>query len=128
MYALIAKPDLFNARFSYSTPLWRQNNILISKVADFLNTRDTLTTFMYLSAGANETDNIKGGLARLIKVLQEKTPTGFVWDANYTANADHQNNGRISTAIGIAKWGEYLRAKGRNFQNPIVRPVVEQED
>lgn len=108
MYSFIRKPDLFSARFCYSTPLWRQNNILVSKVAAFLHTKDTLNTFLYMSVGANETANIKGGLNSMVKVLNEKVPAGFVWFSDVTPNAIHQNNATISASLGIRRWSEYV--------------------
>jgi hypothetical protein len=108
MYSLLHKPELFQARFCYSTPFWRQDNILVSKVGEFLNSKDTLNTFIYLSAGENETDNIKNGLDKMAKVLVEKAPIGLVLFHDYTPQAIHQNNASISASAGIARWGEYM--------------------
>jgi predicted alpha/beta superfamily hydrolase len=109
MYSLLYKPAMFQARFCYSTPLWRQNYILVSKVANFLNSADTLHTFIYMNAGSNETENIKSGLERMTKTFQEKASIGITWHSGYTPSADHQNNFRISAAAGIGKWSEYLK-------------------
>jgi predicted alpha/beta superfamily hydrolase len=109
MYSLLYKPGLFQARFCYSTPFWRQDNILVSKVSSFLNSKDTLQTFLYMSAGANETDNIRNGLERMKKTFEEKAPAGLTWYSDYTPKAVHENNSRISTAAAIAKWSEYLK-------------------
>ena len=109
MYSLLYKPDLFQARFCYSTPFWRQDNILVSKVSGFLSSMDTLHTFLYMSAGANETENIKNGLGRMAKTFQERAPIGLVWHSEYTPKAIHQNNVRISASAGIGRWSEYLK-------------------
>ena len=111
MYSLLYKPELFQARFCYSTPFWRQNDILISKIANLLSSKDTLETFLYMSAGINETKNIKGGLARMTKTVLESAPFGLIHYSDYTPQADHQNNGRISATTGIGKWSEYIRNK-----------------
>jgi predicted alpha/beta superfamily hydrolase len=109
MYSLLYKPDLFQARFCYSTPFWRQDNILVSKVSSFLNSKDTLHTFLYMSAGANETENIRNGLERMKKTFEELAPAGLTWYSDYIPKAVHGNNARISTAAAIAKWSEYLK-------------------
>ena len=109
MYSLLHKPDMFHARFCYSTPFWRQDNILISKVGDFLNSRDTLNTFIYLSAGQNETENIKNGLSKMTNTLQDKAPIGLILHSDYTPNATHQDNAILSAAKGIARWSEYVK-------------------
>jgi predicted alpha/beta superfamily hydrolase len=111
MYSLITKPGMFQARFCYSTPFWRHDNILVTKVADFLHSKDTLNTFLYMSAGTNETDNIKNGLMRMTETLKEKAPAGFSWYSDYTPDAVHQNNARLSHAAGIARWSEYFKAQ-----------------
>jgi predicted alpha/beta superfamily hydrolase len=110
MYSLIYKPSLFNARLCYSTPLWRQDNILISEVKDFLDSHDTLNTFLYMSAGENETDNIKGGMEKMKENLMERSPAGLTWYADLTPNAVHQNNSKISATRGIVRWSEYFKA------------------
>jgi predicted alpha/beta superfamily hydrolase len=109
MYSLLYKSDMFQARFCYSTPFWRQDNILVSKVGDFLHSKDTLNTFIYMSAGENETDNIKNGLNRMTTKLKEKASVGLVLYSEYTPNAIHQNNSMISASTGIARWSEYIK-------------------
>ena len=109
MYSLVYKPDLFNARFCFSTPFWRQDNILVSKVGNFLKSTDTLNTFIYMSAGENETENIKNGLSKMTRTLQENAPVGLILHSDYTRNANHQNNAILSAPTGIARWSEYIK-------------------
>lgn len=109
MYSLLYKPDMFQARFCFSTPFWRQDNLLVSKVDNFLNSVDTLNTFIYMSAGENETENIKTGLSNMTRTLKEKAPAGLTLHFNYTPNANHQDNAIISASTGIARWSEYFK-------------------
>lgn len=109
MYSLLHNPDLFQARFCYSTPFWRQDNILVTKVSAFLQARDTLNTFIYLSAGQNETENIKNGLSKMTATLRDKAPVGLTIYSDYTPSAIHQDNAIRSAAKGIARWGEYIK-------------------
>jgi predicted alpha/beta superfamily hydrolase len=108
MYSLLHQPNLFQARFCYSPPFWRQDNILVSKVHDFINTKDTLDTFLFMSAGQNETENIKNGLREMAKILNRKTPVGLKFHWEYTSLATHQNNATFSMSAGIARWSEYF--------------------
>ena len=107
MYSLIYKPDLFTGRFCFSTPLWRQNNLLVSRVSEFLASKKRMNSFLYVSAGANETENIKSGLDTLTQVLKQKAPIGFVWYTRYTPGVDHQLNANVSATDGILQWGEF---------------------
>ncbi len=109
MYSLIHKPDLFTGRFCFSTPLWRQNNLLVSKTSEFLASKKQLNSFLYVSAGANETENIKSGLDTLTLVLKQKAPTGFVWYTYYTPGVDHQLNAQVSATNGILQWGSFVK-------------------
>ena len=111
MYSLLYKPDLFQGRFCFSTPFWRQDNILVSKVGDFLKARDTLNTFLYLSAGGAETDNIRNGLSRMDSELKARGTFGLVSQVELTPLASHQTNAGISAAAAIARWGEYFKRR-----------------
>jgi predicted alpha/beta superfamily hydrolase len=113
MYSLIHKPDLFSGRFCFSTPLWRQNNLLVSKVSEFLASKKQMNSFLYASAGANETENIKSGLDTLMQVLKQKAPAEFVWYTHYTPGADHQTNAGVSATDGILQWGEFLKKQNK---------------
>jgi predicted alpha/beta superfamily hydrolase len=109
MYSLIHKPDLFTGRFCFSTPLWRQNDLLVTKASEFLDSKKRMNSFLYVSAGANETENIKSGLDTLTRVLKQKAPTGFVWYTYYTPGVDHQQNANVSATDGLLQWAEFLK-------------------
>ena len=99
---------MFQARFCFSTPFWREENIIVAKVLSLLRSKDSLDGFLYMSAGERETDNMKSGLAAMADALKEMAQKGLVWHAEYTPNADHQTNAQRSATTGIIKWGEYL--------------------
>jgi len=109
MYSLIQKPELFAGRFCFSTPLWRENNLLVERVSAFLAQRTTMRSFIYLSAGENETENIKSGLDALDAVLRNRAPSGFVWHIERTPGVDHQRNAAVSGWSALTKWGAYVR-------------------
>ena len=109
MYSLIRKPELFAGRFCFSTPLWRENNLLIERVAAFLAQRTAMKSFLYISVGENETANIKSGLDAMAAVLRNRAPTGFVWHVEQTPGVDHQLNAAVSGWSALTKWGVYFR-------------------
>ncbi|MBI3006598.1 MAG: alpha/beta hydrolase [Ignavibacteriales bacterium] len=109
MHSLIYKSEMFQARFCFSTPFWRWENLMVLKISDFLKMRDTMKTFLYMSAGEKETPNIKNGLTAMAKAMNEKSPLGLTWHAEFTPDADHQSNAQVSSWNGIARWGEYLK-------------------
>ncbi|MGH2569445.1 MAG: alpha/beta hydrolase [Bacteroidota bacterium] len=109
MHSLLYNPEMFQARFCFSTPFWREDNLIVTKVSEFLRSLDSLQTFLYMSAGEQETDNIKNGLAAMASTLKAQGPNKLGWYAEYTPNANHQTNAQQSAASGIMKWGEYIR-------------------
>jgi hypothetical protein len=108
MHSLVNNPNLFHARFSFSAPFWRQDYILCSRVEEFLTEVDTLNTFIFISAGANETDNIRSGYERMVSTLKNGTPVGLEVHNNLTPEATHQDNAVISSPSALARWSEYV--------------------
>jgi predicted alpha/beta superfamily hydrolase len=111
LYSLIEKPDLFQARFCYSTPVWRFDNLLVNKVGEFLRSASRLNGFLYLSVGDKETERMVGGFDKLVEVLKKNGQKTFKWAADHTPHAVHQDNALISTSKGLAEWGKYLRGE-----------------
>lgn len=109
LYSLLEKPALFQARFCYSTPVWRFENLMVNKVSEFLLASVGLKGFLYISVGDKETDRIIGGYTRLVEVLKKNRKKQFKWVADYTPYADHQDNALISTSKGLTEWGKYLK-------------------
>ncbi|HEY2972043.1 MAG TPA: alpha/beta hydrolase-fold protein [Pyrinomonadaceae bacterium] len=109
LYSLMERPDLFQARFCYSTPVWRFENLMVHKMAEFLRSSSGLHCFLYVSVGEKETERMISGFAGMVKVLKNNRKKHFRWAADYTPDAIHQDNARISTSKGLAEWGKYLR-------------------
>jgi predicted alpha/beta superfamily hydrolase len=110
LYSLLEKPDLFQARFCYSTPVWRFENLMVNKISQFLLASPRLKGFLYVSVGDKETDQMTGGFTKLVTVLKKNRKKQFRWTADFTPYAIHQDNALISTSKGLAEWGKYLRA------------------
>jgi predicted alpha/beta superfamily hydrolase len=109
LYTLIEKPDLFQARFCYSTPVWRFENLMVNRMAESLRASSDLKGFLYISVGDKETDQMIGGFNRLVDVLKKHRKKQFKWVADHTPYAVHQDNALISTSKGLAEWGKYLK-------------------
>jgi predicted alpha/beta superfamily hydrolase len=108
-YSLIEKPALFQARFSYSPALWREENLMVNKVEEFLSQNDSINTFLFSSLGDDENDKMKSGYNAMTKMLKEKAPKEFIWFTEYTPGANHDTNSELSTLGALKKWGDYRR-------------------
>ena len=108
MYSLMENPDLFQARFCYSTPVWRFENLMVTKMSESLLGSSGLKGFLYVSVGEKETEQMIGGFGKLIEVLKRNRKKQFRWAAYRTPYAVHQDNAIISTSKGLAEWGKFL--------------------
>jgi len=64
-----------------------------------------------MSAGEQETENIKGGYSEMRLVLKKNRNKQFKWIVEYTPYTDHQTNALVSTSKGLAEWGSHLKYK-----------------
>jgi hypothetical protein len=107
------KPNLFQARFCYSTPVWRFDDVMIKKMVEFLRSPTHVKGFLFMSAGAKENEGIVGGLARVTDALKKNKKQQLKWATYSTPYAVHANNARISTSKGLVEWGAYLKTTGK---------------
>ncbi|SFH41614.1 alpha/beta hydrolase [Pedobacter insulae] len=108
LYTLLERPALFDARFCYSTPVWRFNDIIIKKIENYIKQASfNKPSLLFLSAGANETTNIVGGFNRLNIVLNANTPKKLTVRNYLTPLADHQQNPLFATSKGLVEWGKF---------------------
>ena len=108
LYSLFEKPNLFQARFCYSTPVWRFDDLMIKKMVEFLRSPAQVNGFLFMSAGAKENEGIVGGLGRMADALKKNKKQHLKWVTYSTPHAVHANNARISTSKGLVEWGAYL--------------------
>ncbi len=111
MYSLIYRPNLFQGRFCFSPAFWREDNLIINKVSDFLSGKGGLNSFLYMSMGENENHKMKNAFNEMTRTLSETADKQLVWYSQFTENAGHQNNAEISASVGIRKWADYLKIK-----------------
>jgi predicted alpha/beta superfamily hydrolase len=107
LYSLIERPDLFQARFCFSAPVWRFDNLMVNRVEKFLSSSVRLNSFLFLSVGDKETEQMVGGFDKMSEALK-KAGKKIKWASYRTPHAIHQDNVLISTSKGLAEWGKYL--------------------
>jgi len=110
LYTLIEAPELFQARFCYSTPVWRFDNLIVKKVASALGSSKRAGGFLFVAAGEKETDNIILGTRALQDVLGNVPKKRLTSVVEFAQFADHQDNAAISTGKGLRAWSSYILA------------------
>lgn len=96
-YSLMAEPDLFHARFAFSTPAWRTDAITLHKLRDALQSQRFDSTFFYMAVGSDENANILSAYHKAVSILQDHAPKNLRWQATMTPGAKHQNNAELAT-------------------------------
>ena len=102
-YSLIAEPSLFHVRFAHSTPLWREDEHLVTRVEAFLSATPDLRGALFLSVGGNETENMKSGFASVSSTLGKRAPRTLRWWAETTPNAVHADNAHLATPTAFRR-------------------------
>ena len=113
LYSLIQKPRLFAGRFCFSTPFWRENNLIADQVSQFLRQGTNEKSFLYISAGEQETADILRGVDAMASVLEKQAPSGLIWSVERTPGVDHQRNAEVSGSSALKKWGAYAKGLTR---------------
>jgi len=102
-YSLLADSNLFHARFAHSPALWRDDALMVSKLAEFLASAPNLHTFFYMSMGDKENDKMMAAYKNCIASFKTHSPEGLHWHADVTVGADHYSNPELATPVGFRK-------------------------
>lgn len=101
VYSLVADAGLFAARFAHSPALWRDDGIMLEKLSGFLSTTRGLDTFLYLSVGSEENQDMRACFQNAASILRERDVPGLLWQADVVRGADHRRNGEAATPLGF---------------------------
>lgn len=110
LYSLIEEPALFDARFCFSTPAWRFDNLIIKQLEKSLQeSKSSSKNYLYFSVGANENTNIQSSFHTMNAMLKKLNPKYLTWQSDLTLHADHQSNPILSSSKAMANWSSYLK-------------------
>lgn len=110
VYALMARPALFDGYLAHSPALWRDDEVLVTSMAPWLAARASLDRFLYLSIGSEEVPRMMAGFDHLRDVLaQRAAAAGLRWHADVVAGADHQANGTWASPLGLRAYFDARR-------------------
>ncbi|MBI2839943.1 MAG: alpha/beta hydrolase [Acidobacteria bacterium] len=101
VYSLITDPGLFNARFAFSPALWREDEVIVSKLRDGFVSSEGMDTVLYMSMGGQENEKMMHGYRSAVAVLQQHAPRRLRWRADLTAGAGHGSNAELSTPVAF---------------------------
>ncbi|HEU0176200.1 MAG TPA: alpha/beta hydrolase-fold protein [Blastocatellia bacterium] len=88
IYALLARPEIFNAYIAASPSMHWDNQLLSRKAEEFFKDRKELNRTLYFTL-ANEGGAMREGFDRFKGVLGKNKPKGFEWDSMLMEDEDH---------------------------------------
>jgi|CXWL01.1.fsa_nt_gi predicted alpha/beta superfamily hydrolase len=101
VHSLLAEPDLFDARLALSPALWREDDVIVTRLGDFLATSPDLGGFLFLSLGDEENPKMTVAFRHAIATLEGRAPRSLRWRAELTRGANHGQNAEWSTPVGL---------------------------
>lgn len=103
-YALLEKPELFDAYFCYSPSFWRNDNLIVTKAQESLSNKKLINKYLYLSLGDGENEKMKLGFDAITSLLENHKVDSLNFYSNYTLNAVHGNNAYFSIPPALNAW------------------------
>ena len=98
--ALLSDPEVFDSYISISPSMWWDQQNLVDRAEKFLNSKEELDAFFYMTMG-NEGGDMLGGAMKLAALFEEKAPEKFGWDFKVMKEETHGSVPHRSTYYGL---------------------------
>ncbi|MGB5302336.1 MAG: alpha/beta hydrolase-fold protein [Gemmatimonadota bacterium] len=104
LYALAERPQLFDAYFAFSPSVWVGGESIIPQLRSALQQPREGETFLYVSLGSQEGNEMATGFDTLRETLDAYAPPGLRWQMEVTAGADHGSNPILSYPVAASHY------------------------
>lgn len=101
VYALTARPGLFDAYVANSPALWRDGGAMVQGLDRHLRSGNTPTGRLFLSLGSEENQKMRAAFDRTVALLDRGTPKDLCWRAVIVPGAGHQDNAEKATPLAL---------------------------
>ena len=101
VYAAVVAPSLFEAAFAHSPALWRENDLMVTRLQGALTGGALPAGLLYLSLGDQESEKMTASFRHAVTVLERHAPATLRWRADFSVGGQHQSNPRLSTPVGL---------------------------
>ncbi len=101
VYSELVAPSLFDARFAHSPALWREDDLIVTRLQEALAAGKLTPGFLYLSLGDQENDKMTASFRHAATVLERDAPAAFRWRADLSAGGRHDSNPHLATPVGL---------------------------
>ena len=104
LYALAEHPQLFDAYFAFSPSVWVGGEVIIPMLERSLQRTPSGETFLFVSVGAQEGNEMISGFNAVRETLEAHAPAGLRWRTEVTFGADHGSNPVLSYPVAASKY------------------------
>lgn len=109
LYALLERPELFDAYMCYSPAFWREDHLIVNKAKAFFNSEHNIKTYLFMSLGDLENDKMKNGYNAMVSLINGFNYDDLDFKHQITRNANHQSNSYKSTVYALEWLGNALQ-------------------
>ena len=101
-YALMNKPELFNAFIIQAPALWWNKEEMTAQAKDFFNSNNSQDTSVYFGTGGAEGWGMRQELARYVDVIKQNTPKNFRWKhEEIVGDEEHEDSPLLLNYYGL---------------------------
>ena len=94
-YALMNKPELFNAFIIQAPALWWNKEEMTGQAKGFFNANDSLDKSVYFGTGGEEGWGMRQELVRYVDVIKQNTPKNFRWKHEEIVGDEEHDDSRL---------------------------------
>jgi len=116
-YALMEKPDIFDAFIIQAPALWWNKEEMIEKAKTFFKSKSELDKAIYFGIGGGDGWGMRQELKRYVQVIEENPPTNLRWKHEEVGDEDHDTSRLLLNYYGLKYVFSDLKASEELLNN-----------
>ena len=100
-YALMEKPDIFDAFIIQAPALWWNKEEMTANAKLFFNSQTNLDKTIYFGIGGGDGWGMRQELKRYVQVIEENTPKSLRWKHEEVGDEDHDTSRLLLNYYGL---------------------------
>lgn len=100
-YALMEKPDIFDAFIIQAPALWWNTEEMTAKAKPFFKSNSNLDKVIYFGIGGGDGWGMRQELKRYVQVIEENPPKNLRWEHEEVGDEDHDTSRLLLNYYGL---------------------------